>query len=722
MKIIKLQYKAILNVFYIIFSKKTIASLVCASLVVSSIPLEAFAKNNLTPAGVTETTLNISFGYTSDQKQPVPQNIVDGITESTAAEHKSRKILSEAIKEFTGGNRDAMMNDRKAALYDIRHYIGPFRNKKKLLTFLDTLEQDEIDELIDPHINRIRLDEKHVKLSKNQLQAIVKQLTVLFREKQFNTLPKWMVFLKNKFFELLTVLKKTALGIPQMFVLHSQEKVEEEQQSVKEIGKEIEKFGINGSIHEEARDEKTVVEELSRETAPKAPQKEEEILESTELPREKPQLEMLGKVVGSQEDAVPMRAHENDEQVLAEIEHYKQVLMRILEKRPDLKNITINITTGSGNILTTDRDKKQAINFDKAVLEALLDAKEEYHETIIEKIGAWFVDHGIRELLAHQEAGTRGPPEQYRIAELANTLIDIRNFLLMPDQTKDALLSLLSSANLQGLDAHSFLTVLNEARRRFDNRMKKGANPGPAAKATALSMLYPTIKFYGLRNISAKAIRERVRLAYGIIDRAERIQFLKSIGADIELKYVLRLINSRIDLEERAKFIKAHDLPVTARNLTLSGDTIIALSDTLALKRRREEAKKIVKDFVPQKQDQFLQDIFTQYRHKLAEMHQPTIDYKIELLMDLVAEGLAVYISSDLETPKLETIMRFIQEKVLEEEDLSGVSEKERSERVQALNRKIEERVHYYLTGEGQGTVRELARKYLYRDGSPVLK
>ncbi|MBD3271313.1 MAG: hypothetical protein GF384_02095, partial [Elusimicrobia bacterium] len=95
MKIIKILYKAILNVFYIIFSKKAIATLVCASLVVSSIPLEAFAKDNLTPAGVSETTLNISFGYTSDQKQPVTK---DGLTPVPGL--SSKKVVPKALRAF----------------------------------------------------------------------------------------------------------------------------------------------------------------------------------------------------------------------------------------------------------------------------------------------------------------------------------------------------------------------------------------------------------------------------------------------------------------------------------------------------------------------------------------------------------------------------------------------------------------------------------------------
>lgn len=401
----------------------------------------------------------------------------------------------------------------------------------------------------------------------------------------------------------------------------------------------------------------------------------------------------------------------------------ERLIIPILKKRPDIKNIKINIVTGSGTIFTTHRNKR-TIDIDQRLLDAILNAQTKYPKEITDEIGRWIIDHDIRQRLVYQEFITRGPPP--KIDHLANVLIDIRDFLLLSEEAKNALVSVLNSVNGHGVDAYSLTTVLNEAQRRFEKKVEKGANPGPAAKATALSMLSLVLKFYGLKRVSAKSLRERVKLAYGIIDRAERMQFLKSIGADLKLKYVRRLINSRIDLEKRADFLKMHDVPVTAKTLGLSGNKITELSNRLEQEKIRkqiaQEANEVLHSFSPEKQNHFMENIALQYSEKISKVELPRTSDKVDLLMTLVTEGLAVYATSDLKTPDIVSIVQFIKEKVAGEEDFSGLSREERARKIEEINRQVEQRVDYYFTKEGEENIRQLAGKYLYKDGISVLK
>ncbi|MFA6609574.1 MAG: hypothetical protein WCT15_01855, partial [Candidatus Omnitrophota bacterium] len=252
----------------------------------------------------------------------------------------------------------------------------------------------------------------------------------------------------------------------------------------------------------------------------------------------------------------------------------RELVMDILQVRPDIKGFDLEIVQGSGNALKAHWDTKK-LEIDSIILDVLLDAKERYSPEVFSAIGKWIVDHDMRHLLVHQEISGRGPPENYNIEELANTIIDIRDFLLMSPEAQAALMTIFDAREDNGIATENFHTTLLEAKRRFDAKVARGMNPGPAAKSTALSMLKQTIDYYDL-DVTATSIQARVRLAYGMIDRAERAEFLTSIGADLNLKYVQALINSKVDLEQRAQFLKANGLPVTAANLRMSGAKIIA--------------------------------------------------------------------------------------------------------------------------------------------------
>ncbi|MDD5496353.1 MAG: hypothetical protein PHP46_04545, partial [Candidatus Omnitrophica bacterium] len=391
----------------------------------------------------------------------------------------------------------------------------------------------------------------------------------------------------------------------------------------------------------------------------------------------------------------------------------------ILEMRPDLKErgFELKLIEGTGNALTTHLDST-TVEVDVLVLDALEAAMRsgKFSSPANEEAVRWIIDHEIRHLLLSRKVTARAPPKRLDgdVEELANTLIDIRDFLRMSTEGQSALLNLLDKDNVNGIGSSDFGEILKEANNKF------AADDKADTRKIAQSLLPEVIRYWAKANGRAELLVEdevildkEVMSVYDKINRIENIQFLGSIGANLKAKYVQKLFTTHVDLEKRAEFLRANGLPVTAKNLTLSGKKIMALGAELEAKKAKEAEARLRK-----RQDGLLSDVGMQYAGIIKDNPSATIEERVDILFALITKNIASYVSRDNDIPlEFPELVKFIEKKAAKKE-----GEKLSPEMVRYVHNLVLDRINYYFTEKGKAEIWDRADSYIYKDGASILK
>ncbi|MFH1282722.1 MAG: hypothetical protein ABII27_03560, partial [bacterium] len=172
MKVKKILYKNTLYLLFALFSKKTIASLVCISLVVTSVPADAIAQHFLAPPGVNEIKKEITFDQTvvaPPKKNGSVKLAVDALkTQKVPEISRHQRELDGSITIRSQENLAEYRSDLRLALRRHLQTLG----ETKLIDLLDNPRaQEEVDAVIQPHIDTFaEADRKAV------LESIARQL------------------------------------------------------------------------------------------------------------------------------------------------------------------------------------------------------------------------------------------------------------------------------------------------------------------------------------------------------------------------------------------------------------------------------------------------------------------------------------------------------------------------------------------------------------------
>ncbi|MDD4957467.1 MAG: hypothetical protein PHQ61_07520, partial [Candidatus Omnitrophica bacterium] len=133
------------------------------------------------------------------------------------------------------------------------------------------------------------------------------------------------------------------------------------------------------------------------------------------------------------------------------------------------------------------------------------------------------------------------------ISDIASAILDIRDYLLLAAGAKKTVLSDMRGTSAAGSYAGKFADILERSGDIYERRLEtRGIVPATAVtRDVSLSMLTDVVSAFGLDNLDidgietlteagdiASAITERVNLAYGIKDRAEREKTLRLVAAE----------------------------------------------------------------------------------------------------------------------------------------------------------------------------------------------
>jgi len=190
----------------------------------------------------------------------------------------------------------------------------------------------------------------------------------------------------------------------------------------------------------ELREQETPESEAQKQAKPDKDKSSTAIMHESKIYKYKEPF-VINVIKIDREDIVGQEGLENSKY----IELIEGIIKPILDVRPDIKEINLKLIKETGNAFKVHRDENK-IGINVLLLDALLMAMEKgkYSPGIFYgEVGKWFIDHDIRYLLLHETISDRAPP----IGELANTLIDIKDFLLMSEKGQNALLWILDKNN-----------------------------------------------------------------------------------------------------------------------------------------------------------------------------------------------------------------------------------------------------------------------------------
>ena len=268
-----------------------------------------------------------------------------------------------------------------------------------------------------------------------------------------------------------------------------------------------------------------------------------------------------------------------------------------VKERALLNGVTVRVAQGSGQAVFANWDNK-SIEIDVRILDVVSEAiaQDPSAEKAYTDALSWIINHDVRHLVLTGNTLSE---------ELAMNMFDVRDFLAMDGISQMALLKLLDSENVNGLDADNFDAVLIEAKTRFEKRKRQDAS-GRRSMAMAMlpRLLKQQLKYYATETVAVdytegvrvgdiktkdeafRKIKERTNMMYGFLDRVERTDYLVSIGL-IELdpnkpagesmddairagpKFMQRIINGTFDIEQRVANLQEIGIPVNIETASL---------------------------------------------------------------------------------------------------------------------------------------------------------